>query len=78
MIWCLQTLRIGRRAMTFDHAAQLLAKGGIREIVAADGIVIMEVGAGSCEAITADWNLLDRRRYGGTEILFLKVGSEGR
>ncbi|MEM7145683.1 MAG: 16S rRNA (guanine(966)-N(2))-methyltransferase RsmD [Verrucomicrobiota bacterium] len=60
-----------------DRAGQVLAKEGFREIVAADGIVILEVRAGTCEAICDDWDLLDRRGYGGTEVLFLEAGSEG-
>jgi 16S rRNA (guanine966-N2)-methyltransferase len=54
-----------------DVVSQLLGDSVLSALLAPDGIGVMEMQAGSCEDISGDWCLLDRRIYGGTEILFL-------
>jgi 16S rRNA (guanine966-N2)-methyltransferase len=61
-----------------DIAAQLLLQPGLSTILAVDGILSIEVPAGKWkdEDVPADWSLLDRRVYGGTEFLFLRGRKE--
>ena len=66
-----------KRSDDHDIVAQLLADPALPAILMPEGMMVIEIQAASCETIPEGWRRLDRRIYGGTEILFLSGEREG-
>ena len=59
-----------------DFAADLLAHPALPEILAPDGVFILEVGQYWNFPETPFWECFRRKKYGSTETLFLRVKSQ--
>ncbi|MEM8953784.1 MAG: 16S rRNA (guanine(966)-N(2))-methyltransferase RsmD [Verrucomicrobiota bacterium] len=55
-----------------DHIGQLLVAKGFCDMIAADGVLVLEGRRGTRDVVTDGWQVIDRRGYGETEVLFLK------
>lgn len=55
-----------------DFASEVLAEENSLNLLADDGLLVVEVDARHKLALPATWELVDQRRYGGCAILFLR------
>ena len=55
-----------------DFTAELFRAGNLRSLLAPDGILVLEQAPGARLQLPGGWGLLRQRKYGSTEVLFLR------
>ena len=55
-----------------DFASELLAEANCLNLLADDGLLVIEIDARHKPDVPATWEVADQRRYGGCAILFLR------
>lgn len=60
-----------------DYVSELLSCGALADSLAAGGLLVVEDAAANQRGDEGVWELLDRRRYGGSGILFYQRRTSG-